>query len=242
VYLTLGDLLRELGEFENSLELYQSALEVFPDNVILLQLCATASTALGKHEEPLSILSKALEQHPESADSLLGALGRVYRRLGDVRKATECFEEAIKKGNKAAYGSLGFLQLEQGDVEAAEPNFLKVVALIPSNPFVRLNLGIMYEAAGDQNKANTRFSEAISIVTSSLRPSRAILRVAAFLGLQKFDEASTLYALLRDKIPKFDRITRDFWQDLVIMSRNSKMADIVQKFRNSCTEKTVSAG
>jgi tetratricopeptide (TPR) repeat protein len=238
-YLSLGDLLRELGEFEHSTEIYQRALKLFPNNVVLLQGYAIVLSAAGNNSEALALLTSALQRHTASASSILSVMGRVHRHLRNFEKATACFEEAIKQNNKAAHGSLGYLQLANGDLAKAKPNLRTAVSSSPSSPFARINLGILYQSVGDLERAAAVFSEALSIVASSLRPSRAILRVTALLGLQKLEEAEALFSVLRDNIPQLERVAGDLWDDLAIMSRNPKLTDIAERFRQAAGKQTV---
>jgi tetratricopeptide (TPR) repeat protein len=74
-------------------------------------------------------------------------LGIVYRAKGDLPKATEAFNQAIKINSKNldAYNQLAIVKREAGDFVAAEALYQKALAVWPFHAESHKNIAILYE-------------------------------------------------------------------------------------------------
>jgi tetratricopeptide (TPR) repeat protein len=125
---------------------------------------------------------------------------------------------------------LGYIQLQQGHLEEAEANLLTAIRLLPASAYSQTNLGILYASTGKLQKAREIFLDVTSSFPNTLRPSRAILRTVALIGLQRIDEAKKMFLVLQERIPNLGKITRDLWTDLEILERDPKMKDLTERF------------
>src|SRR5262249_20974469 len=81
------------------------------DNTTYLSLCATAYSALGKHELAIALYRQLLAASPESPE-LYVALGHSLRSIGRQKDAIACYHHAadIRSSFGDAYWSLANLK------------------------------------------------------------------------------------------------------------------------------------
>ncbi len=128
-----------------------------------------------------------------------GLLGR-YDVAGNVDKATELFEEALRQDPKYALAWAGLAEAalhkarETGDKkwsEAAVTNARKAVSLDGSLALVHSVLGQVYANAGREQEAIVELKRAIAIAPGNAEAPRALAGVYTNLG--RFQEAEASY-------------------------------------------------
>ena len=125
-----------------------------------------AYETLGRYQESIRSLEKALERNP--SDLILLTLGQLYRRVGDYPEAQEKFSKAISSTTdsflkqEALYG-LGALLLEQGKLDEAEAQYRAILANNARAADAHYRLGLVYQARNDGERARFEWRQAISI-------------------------------------------------------------------------------
>jgi len=116
-------------------------------------------------------------------------LGNAYMATSQDDKALAIFDQ-IRKQDGSMFEPLynsGVILLRQKNYKLATDRLLTAVALKPTDPFVRNNLGIAYENQGDLPKAAACFAKA-----SELRPDNEVFARNAgllYARLRKYTEA-----------------------------------------------------
>jgi tetratricopeptide (TPR) repeat protein len=86
--------LRDRGELEKALDLYDRALEQDPEHVGALAGRGLCYLDLESYEEAIRSFQEALRQDPENADALLGA-AEAYRSTGKAAEAIRHYERYL---------------------------------------------------------------------------------------------------------------------------------------------------
>ncbi len=96
---------------------------------------------------------------------------------GDLSRAVQCFEQAIRKDNSfaAAYHQLGKVYLRMGQAQRAVDLVSQVVKKRPTNTAARLDLGYALMAAGMTQEARKEFDQLLAMEPSN---ARALLGMA----------------------------------------------------------------
>jgi tetratricopeptide (TPR) repeat protein len=158
----------QLSYWQNSLTLFQHALEVTENNYIAHHLIGSALRKQGRLDESIYHYKKVIEINPRDSD--------VYLDIGAVLTAQRKFDEAISIYNKALqitpdlielHINLGAALMESGKLEEAVKEFEKVLRIQPQNAFVHNNLGVAFLRQGKFDEAIEHLSQAIKIDPSN---------------------------------------------------------------------------
>ena len=121
LYIMEGELLRKYSTNEAVVELYNTALQAYPDNLDLLYARALSASAQGRVDILERDIRTILKQKPDHADAL-NALGytladqtkRYQEAFGYIKKAL-----AIKPDSPAILDSMGWVQYRMGNNQEA---------------------------------------------------------------------------------------------------------------------------
>jgi len=151
----------ELGAaYERTGQLGQ-AVKAYEDGIKLHMLTETFYARLGKLYLRLHKLDKALdamtharENDPTNLDNLRN-LGTAELQLGRVDEAERAFKAIVLQNDhfSGAYNGLGLVAIQRGDADAARHDFEKAIELNSAEVEPLLNLGILYDKAGDKTEA-----------------------------------------------------------------------------------------
>jgi len=129
--------------------------------------------AIGLSERGLGVVEKGTGREAV----LLGNLGVIYRRRGELDKAEEMFRKSLEiakkigrqEGMAREYGNLGLIYMDRGDLDKAEEMHLKSSEI--EKKLGRQegmasdygNLGLIYEERGDKLKARAFWEKALGL-------------------------------------------------------------------------------
>jgi len=137
--LLWGKLLGELKLFEESEEIFEHGLKLYPENLFILHAYA----------------------------KMLGDWAAADERIKEKKagKARELFRKAteIERDNAYTYQAWGHMEAELGKYTEAERRLEKALEIDPDNVFVLVAYGGMRADTGDYGEAERFFREAISI-------------------------------------------------------------------------------
>lgn len=107
-FLDLGDVLFNLGDYDDSKGCYISANKLKPDDKRTWNNMGVIMVRLGRSKEAISYYDKALELDPKFGSAWFNK-GKALFKLGMEKKALECFKLATKYSpeNKSAWNNLG---------------------------------------------------------------------------------------------------------------------------------------
>ena len=108
LYLDLGDVLFNLGDYDDARDYYISANKLKPDDKRTWNNMGVIMVRLGKLKEGVTYYDKALELDPKFGSAWFNK-GKALFNLGMEKKALECFKLATKYSpeNKSAWNNLG---------------------------------------------------------------------------------------------------------------------------------------
>ena len=84
------------GEYNEAIVMYDSILEIAPNNISTLKMKAIALSNSGYHEKSLKEFVKILQYQPDDVTALTG-MGIGFGNLGEYQEAKHYFEEAVKR-------------------------------------------------------------------------------------------------------------------------------------------------
>ena len=121
--------------------------------------------AEGKMDEAASIFEKTIEQHPSLAEAHC-ALGFLRFAAADPNRAAERFQAAIKHNPSLPQAQLGraMILARTGNEREAEQILLALVGHTSIAARARYELGRIYAARGESQKALTFFQDALALV------------------------------------------------------------------------------
>lgn len=128
--------------------------------------------SLGRHDEAVACLRKALEIEPGLAMAHLN-LGNALKAKGDLDGAIVEYRTAVRlrSDNAGAHSNLGGALLERGDLDGAISELRTALRLQPDRANAHTNLGHTLQAKGDLDGAIAEFSTALR-----LQPDDALAR------------------------------------------------------------------
>ncbi|MDY7048060.1 MAG: TIGR03032 family protein [Microcystis panniformis WG22] len=167
-YCNLGSLWQLEGNLPEAIEAFQKAIQLQPNLLVAYQNLGGLYSNEHRYQEAIQLLHQGLTYLP--CASLHLALGDLYRQLGDIAAAMECYREAIRLDENyiAAYQNLGALLMSVNNIAGAKFCFKKVLDLNPEIPGIYRNLGEIYEAEGNPIKALECFNYALTLEPDNL--------------------------------------------------------------------------
>lgn len=122
--------------------------------------------AKGRIESAINEVRKAKELDPNSVEAAL-ELGELFCRVGKNEAALNIVEriKATKRFDKARLLRIsGWAKRQMGDLETAEKNLLEATKLNPKSCRGFFELGQVYQAKGDKDKAMAAYCRALTLV------------------------------------------------------------------------------
>jgi tetratricopeptide (TPR) repeat protein len=165
----LGDLLvtspRRL--YDQAIQAYQAALEVWPDYAEARVGMGDARQAKGQFDEAIEEYKRALAIEPTNARVYLG-MGKIYYNEKQLyHEAVEAYQQAIALDPKLldAHLSLGELYEEKGLYQEAVARYSHVLSVDPKHPGASYGLALAYEHV-DVKKAMEQWEQYIALASS----------------------------------------------------------------------------
>jgi DNA-binding winged helix-turn-helix (wHTH) protein/TolB-like protein len=154
VHLSYGDLLSNLGRFNEATSEFKKAQELDPTSAIIADYVAFHFVRSGDYDRAIEESEKALELEPDEA-KLLGARGYAYLYKGEPAKALAAFRKVREILKPGTFGLEGIGRSYAAMGERAEA--LKVIDELreaSKHQYVSsFNSATIYLQLGDKNKA-----------------------------------------------------------------------------------------
>jgi protein O-mannosyl-transferase len=154
----------QLGNWRDSITLYESSLRAAPDPPVLHYNLANALHAAGRDEEAIRNYRDAVRIDPTYSEAF-NNLGVVLQAEGRLDEATALHREALrlKPGNAQAHNNLGRALELRGRLEDAVREYAEAVRLNPDYVLAHHNLGRVLQARGRIDEAVAQYREALRI-------------------------------------------------------------------------------
>jgi CHAT domain-containing protein len=266
----------QIGEPERALEYSKKALrgwerigESRPQDrkavAEVLNNVAAASDKLGKWDEALDYYAKALDKYDKSDPLRAPTLdneGELYTSLGNLQKAKECYEEALKllSGEKSDLDNkasllvhMGQLSLIQGEVANALNSFEEARSFGPPAArlgYVLTNLGAALVLSGRLEEGKQCYQQALEIqIKLKDRRGQALTlqkrgEVRAQLGerteaLADLNQALSLWQSVKDRVGEAStlediaRANRDSGNAIAAQANSREAISIIEMLRTN---------
>ncbi len=149
-----GIVLTQMQNYQEAVNAFSSALELQPNNPVILIELADALSTLGNHHDATSFYQKAVSLKPGNL-SLAGKLGRNYIQRNEFRKAYTVFSEIYQADSSNVFWNkqFAFSTYQTGKKVQAIDLYEKVLELNPRDYTSYFNLIKLYQQTEQLAKA-----------------------------------------------------------------------------------------
>lgn len=161
----IGVLLAGYRQYDDAIRHFQLAAKANPDSDDVKFDLADAFLRKGQYQPALEA-ALSVSTGGQKDDAYLSLLGDIYSHLGDFAKATQIFEDAIRRNpdNDQYYLSLSLTELRAGNLSAAETTLKKGLARVPSSGKILWGLGVISALHGDADQASANLQRAVDLL------------------------------------------------------------------------------
>ena len=177
---------------EAAAEIYRRVLARAPDHVDALQFLGIALHQLGRSEEGVFSIRRALELDP-ACEGAHNNLGNVLKEMGRAGEAEGAYRRVVQlnPANADAFNNLGVALKEQARLDEAVAAYRQAIALQPRHADAWHNLGNALKKAGRIDEALSAYGEAIRLRPYHAEAYRNLARTLYAVG--RADEATDVY-------------------------------------------------
>ncbi len=158
LYYQLGGRLEKNGRYDEAMQLYRTALSKGIESGRLHSRLADLLLRRGEKEPAIVEYEKAAQINPADLDSQ-NNLATAYLEKGRLADAERAFKWILANdaGYAAAQNGMGLVSIQKQDHGAARTYFERAAQLDPELVEVHMNLGLLYEIAGERARARASF-------------------------------------------------------------------------------------
>jgi len=153
-YISLGELKRNIGHFEEALDWFKRSAQLYPDNPTTHLSIGSTYSAMGDYSQAELLLKSAIESSPNTAEAY-GTLALLYMKQEQYDKALATFKAGIKKDSSHSwlYHDLAVAYKNCGRFDEAITEFELAAQIDPKQKYHYLGLAAVYVEQGDYDKA-----------------------------------------------------------------------------------------
>ena len=163
-YNTLGNILKEMGRFDEAVRCYRQGLACNPDYIEALFNLGSVLQVQYKTKEAIDCYHRVLKIKPDYAEAHndLGVALMAQLRWDD---AVASFSQALvcKPGYAEACNNLGVAFKNLGRMEEAESCYRQAIAIKPEYAQALLNIGTLYFLKKDFTRAMTWYQASLAV-------------------------------------------------------------------------------
>lgn len=194
VLISKANKLRDMGDFESAITIYNKALKISSNNVDILTEKANTLLEMGNIDQAIQLFKHITEIEANFPRAYQG-LGTAYEQLGDIAEAKKNYLKVLEyePHNVQVCYNVGVLYQKEGDYHNAKSYFNKGVEL--NNKFLKNYIGLAknYEAQELPKEALNVYKQAMKV-----NPKQTSLYLTAgdfCLKHNLFQEAEGLFTL-----------------------------------------------
>ncbi|MCA0247154.1 MAG: tetratricopeptide repeat protein [Proteobacteria bacterium] len=199
-YLVLGELYRDLGEYESAASLYERAVAEFSHEPHLLCSQGFLFCELGKFDEAVAIFQRSFELHGVTSQGCLG-LASALRAKGELKQAFDANEVGVRR-----FANESFLFKSKAEILREMQRHREAI-----NVYEHMEEQFAFDHSGPRGHIDTlielgRFSDALKLVRRARGafPSEGgMLRMKEVTILQKSSRADEALALAGELANEF---------------------------------------
>ncbi len=161
-WLLLGQIQGNLGELDNAIDSFTTAIQLAPDTVNAHIGLANTLYAQGRLQEALATCEQADTLRPDTVDVLM-LKGTLQGLLGHSASAMQDLQRVLKLAPRhaIAHHELGSLLQKDNQPEAARECYLKAIEFQPDHQSARNNLGTVCQILGQHEQAEEAYREVV---------------------------------------------------------------------------------
>lgn len=198
--LNLAVIFKDIGHYDQAIEILNKALPEFRDNQDFLILLARVYYLNCQPDLAVPVLEQIADKSPDCADAFLN-LGLCYKDQGDFRQAQAYFKKAVfwDKENAAAHLYLADLCFQEGHLPEAIEEYKKVVLLDPSIISAQRQLGEAFLKTENFKEAREIYQKLAVIEPDNKMAQVRLKEISQRLGKDFFAELAKERAAQKKK-------------------------------------------
>ena len=155
---------RRNDDYRSAAAIWQSVLDVIPDNSRAHNNLGVALKSAGRVDEAIRHYNEALRVTPDD-EKTLNNLGIAFQAMGRYDEAINCFNRALQVKPKYVdtYYNLGWIFELQGKFDEAIKYYRNALGINPGHPKAHNNLGKLLSQQGKVNEAMEHFRIALEL-------------------------------------------------------------------------------
>ena len=159
-----GAVLKGLEQLDLSIEAYNKALAIKPDDFEAYNNMGVTLYDQGKLEEAIEVYNKALAIKPDNAEAY-NNMGVAFKEQGKLEEAIEAYKKAltIKPDSTDTYNNMGSALKEKGKLDEAIESYKKSLARKPGNAEAYNNMGVTLQVQGKLEEAMEAYNKALAL-------------------------------------------------------------------------------
>ncbi|KAJ0400743.1 hypothetical protein P43SY_005464 [Pythium insidiosum] len=147
-------ILRQSGRIQESLQLFQAATCLNPDNKENLKQVGRSLYLLGKHTAAIEVYEEIISMGKSDDWEIHHSIGLCYMYLKEYDRAIDCFQQANAiNRHDATFLQLGKVFTLREDFKGAINVYLEALEFSPENPEILTTLGLLYLRIGENFRA-----------------------------------------------------------------------------------------
>jgi len=156
--------LQRNSDYRSAASIWQSVLDVIPDNSRAHNNLGVALKSAGRVDEAIRHYNEALRVTPDD-EKTLNNLGIAFQAMGRYDEAINCFNRALQVKPKYVdtYYNLGWIFELQGKFDEAIKYYRNALGINPGHPKAHNNLGKLLSQQGKVNEAMEHFRIALEL-------------------------------------------------------------------------------
>ena len=176
---SLGKIYKQLRLYKEAINLYQKALEDFPNSLFYALELVDILIDDKQYDKALE-LAKKLEQEAPKCPSTYNSFARIYYRLKNYDAAIENLKilNQLDINNAEGFYFLGLVQNDTCQAQAALENFKIALTLNPMPAKYYAQAARAYETMGDYENAMLYIKEAVEIAPEEINYKRQAKNIA----------------------------------------------------------------
>ncbi|CAH1268785.1 BBS4 [Branchiostoma lanceolatum] len=193
-------IMRQEGNIQESLELFQTCSLLNPQSVENLKQVARSLFLLGKHKSAIDVYNEASKMNMKDWE-IFHNLGVCHLFLKEYPKAKENLKLAIQYSrHEVSFQMLARVYLLEHDVDMALDIYKRAVEFSPENPDLLTNLGLLYLQTGQFQRAFEHLGNALTYDPVHVK---AIMAAGSMMQSHgDFDVALTKYRVAAASTPE----------------------------------------